>query len=219
MSQQINPRIVAPTQPINLDAYIYNLQLQLASLTWIEKIFGRAWKMYEQRDGMGNTMGMARGYAFPAVFAGATGTPSDYLNVLPNDNLRAMCFFAPRDPATTATAIPDSSESYEPNQYNEYTQPVSIIFWFNQDKLQPEVNYPITENLLAQVRALLRKVSYYKISNVYYDPESVFSGYSLDYVDEQYLMFPFGGFRIDGMLQFLETDEAGKCDPFIFPNP
>lgn len=214
MATIINPRVIAPTQPVNLDAFIYKAQLQLADgLPWLTRAFGRAWKMYQKRDGMGSTEGLGRGYAFPGVYAGKR----EYFNCFPNDTLAAYCFFSPRDAAEPATSDDSSMGGYEPGIHNEWRQPVDLIFWFNCSKVNPAALYPLTENLLADVRQVLRRISFFTPNGVYYSPENVFEGYSLDYVQEQYLSHPFGGFRIAGTMQFLEQDKFGECNPFVFP--
>lgn len=214
MATLINPKIVHPPQPINLDAYIYKMQLELAPLSWLEKIFGRAWQMYEKHGSMGEIEGIQRGYAYPGTYTGK----GEYFNCFPNDSLRngGHCFFAPRDSAQPATAA-GANETYEPNQFNEWRQPLSVVFWYNQ-KTFSSVDYPLAENLLAEARAILRKIPFFQITDVYYNPENVFDGYSMDYVSSQYLSFPYGGFRIAGMIQFLEADTPDECAPFVFPN-
>lgn len=212
MATIINPKIVTPPQPINLDAYILQMQQRLAELTWLEKVFGRAWKMYQSRGGMGSSEGLGRGYAYPGVYGGMP--KNEYFNALPNDTFKAYCFFSPRDSAQPATSMGNDAGSYEPGTWNEWRQPLSIIFWFNSKKINAGNNYPLTENLLADVRKLLRTIAFFELTDVYYDPENIFEGYSLDYVKEQYLDHPFGGFRIAGMIQFLENDVFGACDPF-----
>lgn len=216
MATIINPRVIAPPQPVNLDAFIYKAQLQLADgLPWLTRSFGRAWKMYQKRDGMGSSEGLGRGYAFPGVFAGK----KEYFNCFPNDTLAAYSFWSPRDTAEPATSSDAGSGSgqYEPGIKNEWRQPVDLIVWFNCNKVQPGSTYPLTENLLAQVRKVLRRISFFTPTGVYYQPENIFEGYSMDYVQEQYLSHPYGGFRIAGDMQFLENDAFGECDPFVFP--
>lgn len=216
MATIINPRVVVPPQPVNLDAFIYQAQLLLADgLPWLERAFGRSWKQYQKRTGMGKTEGLGRGYAYPGVYAGKR----EYFNCFPNDTLKSYCFFSPRDTAEPATASDSSGGRYEIGIKNEWRQPVDLIFWFNSAKVRPGVDYPATENLLADVRRVLRGISFFTPNGVYYQPENIFEGYSLDYVQEQYLMQPFGGFRIAGVMQFLEVDSPEDCPPFVFPEP
>lgn len=214
MATIVNPKVATPPTPINLDLYILRLQTAFANgLPWLDRAFGRAWKMYQDRGDMGKTEGFGRGYAYPGVFSGRAGVKNDYFNVMPNDTLSSYCFFSPRDAAEPVTVLPGEAESYQPQVKNEWRQPVDIIFWFNADKVQPNNTYPITENLLADVRKVLRTVSFFTPSGVYYEPDNIFAPYSMDYVKEVYLGHPFGGFKIEGTIQLLEQDAFGVCPP------
>lgn len=219
MTKIKSPILVLPESPMNLDAYIGEMQRKFYSeLNWIQWVFGRAWKMYQKRDGMGSSEGIGRGYAYP----GAIGPKGEYYNLFPNDEYSAYCFFSARDSAEPATSFDAGSGSYEPGQFNEWRQPVDLIFWYDQDAMKNyfgNTDYPLTETLLAHVRKVLRYISFYSITGVYYNPENIFDGYSLDYVNEQYIAYPYGGFRIAGQIQFLEQDMPGLCNPFPVPIP
>lgn len=194
--------MVLNPQAINIDARIQELQEIFAdSLTWLTKAFGRSWKQF-RKNAEGKT------YTFPGVYAGK----SEYFDCLPNDTLGAYCFFSHKDKAVPAMQIPGmGGTDYLPGTHNEWQHKVDIIFWFNQQKTNPGVDYPVTENLLAEVRELLRGCPFFTPTGVYYNADNIFDGYSLTHIEEQYLMHPFGGFRIEGFIQFLETDVFGEC--------
>ncbi len=209
MATIINPKVVIPASPVNLDMYIYQMQGAFAEgLPWLEKAFGRSWKMFRQDSGAGKSKGVPRGYAFPGVYSGG----KEYFNCLPNDTLKSYCFFSVRD--TGEPVATNGNQPYVPGVYNDWKQPVDIIFWWNGDKTSPGFDYPLTENYLANIRKVLRFIPWFLITGVQYNPDNVFNEYSLDHVAEQYLSQPFGGVKIMGEINFLEQDVFGECSPF-----
>ncbi len=212
MATIINPTVIAPPQPVNLDMYILQTQNSLAAaLPWLERAFGRAWKMYKQDEGIGKTKGVARGYQYPGAYSGKV----EYFNCFPNDTFKSYCFFSPRDNGEVVST--NDGPAYVPGVWNDWRQPVDIIFWWNCKKINPAIDYPLTENLLADIRKALRAIPWFIISGVQYNADNIFNEYSLDHVAEQYLVHPFGGVKIMGDIQFLEQDGFDVCSPFPTP--
>lgn len=200
------PRVIKHPSPVNIDRRIQMLQEGFAAgLPWLEVALGRAWKGYREDDA--STKG---GYSFPAVYSGK----KEYFNALPNDTYKSYCFFAVRDKGGPATDVEKVDQDYHPGIWNEWRHRLDITFWFNCTKINPGIDYPITENLLADVKAVLRQFAFFTPVNVFYDPDTVFDNYSLDHIKEQQLSYPYGGFRIEGEIQFLEEDNNNTCGTY-----
>lgn len=98
---------------------------------------------------------------------------------------------------------------------NRVKAPFSLIVWVDtrtidlwEEKDTRNTEY-LKEQLLKTIqRAWLRHGSV-SVDRVYQMAENVFDGYTLDEVDNQYLMAPFAGFRLTGeMIVDEECDEV-----------
>jgi hypothetical protein len=181
------PRVSVVPNPINLDAEILKLQNALSSLPWLEKIFGRA------RKAISN--GSRKNLTFPECYE-ARG---EYVNVLPNDHLKAYSFF---------TVEEDKGEFLEYQAFqkgNKQKVGINIIFWWNLKKVDPAKDYIFTEELKAQILDALRNESNLVLQEFFEDPDDVFAGFTLEKPFDQTFKFPFGGLRLKGDLFFTEN--------------
>ena len=88
--------------------------------------------------------------------------------------------------------------------------PFSIIFWldyrsiFNSSDVRnkEEVKRQILDTLNG---AFVLKEGTFKINKIYELAENIYRGFSLDEIDNQFLMHPYGGFRFEGELKVQET--------------
>lgn len=176
--------------PVNVDRPIQELQQALAALPWIEKSFGRAFDSYKVVDG--------RPYIYPQVWQ---GPGKDLLEVMPNDNLKSQVFWRLEDPIAVVEYVPDG--------YSQMRASVSGIFWFKYTDIDDTLNYPFIELLKGSAQraittALLTDSSV-EITRIWEGADNVYRGYTLDKIAKQELVYPFGGFRIDCDLTFLEN--------------
>ena len=77
-------------------------------------------------------------------------------------------------------------------------------------KVNPGVDNRNTEAIKAEIMKVinggfLMKNGRIKITRIYENAENIYRGYSLDEVDNQYLMHPYGGFRFEGELHINEN--------------
>lgn len=175
-----NPTIPSIASPTGLDTVIESIRTALAGLAWLDKSFGRAWE-HKEMDAEGKVRKL------PKVYTGE----GEYLNVLPNDNLKAQSFIACRGP-----------EEWE--QFNRFegsmkTRKLSVIFWGDLQRIDPTKDYIFIDILKNQVEDIIKVHPSVQSMDAYYDEraEEVFEGYSLDDVANQYITFPFTGFRLD----------------------
>lgn len=197
MSYQ-NPEILLITSPVGLDKAIQSIQQELATgLTWLEKSFGRAWEFKEIDPAT------EKDIRVPKCYYGE----GEYINVLPNDNLKAQSFITVRNEETWP--------SYSRATGNSKSRDLSIIFWFNLKEINPAKDYIFTEELKTEVEKILKLNAYVASINRYYDErvEDVFDGYisqaesgrySVDDTKTQYLMYPYSGFRFDVTIAYTE---------------
>lgn len=180
-----------PTRPYLFDRIIQNLQDELGGLSWLDHIFGRAERLVKIKNG-------ARYYT-PNVYRGK----DDYIQLLPdNVELGNYCFFVLDDPQTISLPM---------GLQNRVKTPFSIIVWVDMRQVGATYDDRNTEYLKEQLIKTIRRAWIKKgavtLAKVYEKAENVFQGFSLDEVDNQYLMAPYAGFRITGEMQIDE-----ECD-------
>jgi hypothetical protein len=176
----IDPEIIFIPNPVGIDKAIQGLQTKLATLPWLQKVFGRS---FEGRE----TVPGARDRIFPYVYQ----NDLEPLNVMPNDNLRSQVFFRVDDPAVFAAWT-----FYSDTQTAVY--PISIIFWGDLRKIDTERNYNFGEELKLSALRLMTRISGFVVSRVYEQYDEVFREYTLSDTYKQYLLPPYYGFRIEG---------------------
>lgn len=186
------------TNPVGIDRPIQELQNTIAALGWIEKSFARAYTSY-RHDIPTNKL-----IIYPEVWQGRTGSgnhDADMLNVMPNDNLKSQSFIKVDDPTSTVERVS--------NGKSRMGVTIQIIIWFDIRQIDKTVPYRFTEVLKAQAQAAiancqLTKESSVSILRIYEEADNVFRGYTIDKVKNQELVHPFGGFRFECSLLYVE---------------
>jgi hypothetical protein len=101
-----NPTILSIPNARGLDAVMQSIQADLASLSWLEKSFGRAWDFKEAKASV------------PKCYSGK----GEYINVLPNDHLTSQSFIRAR--------ADEKVIDYQEFSISSFEREISIIFWF-----------------------------------------------------------------------------------------
>lgn len=191
----IDPEAYLLIQPVGIDKAIQNIQTKLqAQLSWLQVAFGRAFRQESLgyvRDSEGKEVRVR--YNYPEVYQ-KTKEP---LNVMPNDNLKSACFFYTKDPGKPV--------DYNFLQYNAYTYGVSLIFWFNLEKIDNTKDFRFTEVLKLEVLQVLRGVTTMKVTEIYENWENILRDFTVGGNTKEYLKPPYSGFRIDFDLSYTET--------------
>lgn len=187
-----NPLTPTIAQPVNIDKPIQEMQQALAiQLPWLEKSFGRSWESV-RKDQQGKI------WTYPEVWQ---GPGIDLLNAMPNDNLSSQSFFRVEEPIQVI--------AYESNRYSRMTALVSIIFWFNLEVLDPDLDYRFIELLKGSAQRVITETSCtdatFVIQKIWEGANNVFKGYTIDQFQNQELIHPYGGFRFECLLNFLEN--------------
>lgn len=182
-----------PERAYLFDRVIQGLQDALGNLSWLNHVFGRSERLVVMRDGI-------RRYT-PNVYKGK----GEYIQLLPdNTGLGNYCFFVMDDPQTVTVPYGNS---------NRVKAPFSLIVWCDMRTVGATKDDRNTESLKEEVLKTVRRAwlrhGAVTLDRVYERAENVFTGYTIDEVDNQYLMSPFAGFRITGeMIIDEECDET-----------
>lgn len=184
----------APTIPhaVMLDAVMGEIQEALVNnLPWLDVAFGRAQRLVKM-------MPNGKRMTTPNVYCGGwDGRGSnDYIEVSPDSQIGNFSFFVVEDP-----------EQLDWMQFVQMRQraPFSLIFWFDCRRIFGDSQTRNTEYLKAQVLELLNGRTGWTLGNgsirinrCYEQAQNIYRGFSLDEVDNQFLMHPYAGFRFEG---------------------
>ena len=172
-----------PARPYLFDKPIQYLQDALGTLSWLHHIFGRSERLVQMQDG--------RKFFAPNVYRGK----NEYISLLPdNIALGNYCFFVLDEPQVVGVPM---------GIQNRLRAPFSLIVWVDMRRVENNdarnTEY-VKEQILKTIRKAFIRHGAVELQKVYERAENVFEGYSLDEVDNQFLMQPYAGLRIIGEL-------------------
>ena len=188
----------APTflNPAMVDTQVQAIMASLkANLTWLDVAFGRAQRITRM---IGD-----KKYHHPAIYVGtqSTGFKNEYLEVMPDSKIGNFSFFYMLEPQTYAA---------ERFRQGRIKAPFALIFWFDLRKVWNSDTNRDTETLKAQIFKCLNRQTVLghngtiTIARVYETPEQIYKEFTVDEVENQFLMHPYAGFRFEGFLIFDE---------------
>jgi hypothetical protein len=179
-----------------LDANAVRLiQVQLATLSWLDAVYGIA-EVAEMKTDDG---GIER---FPRVYSNLSTTPKQYTDVRYDDTLKAQIFFE-RDGLSVIDAEADT-----------ITHSLAIVCWANLNKVDSGRAYDFTEMLAGSVYKCLRDNFAAEINDqmtMELRSDQVYSKYTMSDVENRFITLPYTAFRIG----FTYTEFAsGACYEF-----
>lgn len=178
-------RIPIIENPVLLDQVIAQIQKGLAeNISWLDYAFGKAERLVKMQ-------GNKRVYS-PNVYAGG----NEYFPVSPDSQIGNFCFFTIDDPQTVEW-LPKIRGSISVN--------FGLIFWFDYRRVFSGQSVRNLEAIKAQILKTLNggfmiRSGRLEIEKIEERAENIYKGFTLDEVDNQFLMAPFGGLRFNGKL-------------------
>lgn len=191
-----NQRVLTIPNPRGLDKAIASIQQSLSSVSYLTKIFGRAYIFKENRN---DSVVLV-----PKVYTGN----KEYENVMVNDHYTSMCFFVATGPATPIDYVHN-------NQSNYYKRDIALIFWGDLKKINPSHNYVFSELIKSDLLKALSNNGYINTINKIEDDtyENVFKEFrgseKLYEGKTQYLQYPNTGIRIDLEVKYEDGFSCG----------
>ena len=192
----------APTidNPVMLDAVLSDIQTGLVdSIQWLDVAFGRAQHLTKMING--------KRVITPNVYCGGWKNHgvNDYIEVSPDSKIGNFSFFEIDDPQTITGDV----------WSKDIRTPFRLIFWFDLRRVYGKAANRNIEKMKAEVLQVLEgragwhlKNGHITIARFYEKIENIYRGYTLSEIDNQFLMHPFGGFAIDGVLEYPELCEV-----------
>lgn len=175
------------TSPYLFDKVIGELQDALKKgLPWLHHSFGRVERLVKVIDGK-------RIYT-PNVYKGN----DQYVQLLPDDRLGCYSFFVLSEPQEMLNRMQTEIR---------LKAPFSLVVWFDLRRVEKVMNLPdqrnteyVKQQILSVLETAFPKKGSVTIQRIYERAENVFDGFTLDEVQNQFLMSPFAGFRFQGEL-------------------
>lgn len=177
-----------------LDAVIGNIQTALVNnLGWLDAAFGRAQRLTK-------ILPNGKRIVTPNVYCGGLDGhgENDYIETSPDSRIGNFSFFVVDDPQQL---------DWEPLAQMTQKAPFALIFWFDLRRVFGTDTNRNTEYLKAQILELLNgrtgwllRNGTIRINKCYEQAQNIYRGFSLDEVDNQFLMHPYAGFRFEGEL-------------------
>lgn len=163
--------------PVLLDKEIKAIQTTLATLSWLEKSFGRAFKWVR--------MDKTRKVYYPAIFQ---VWKKDYYDGFPNDNIKSYSFI-----------YPDPEEITENSNRgaHEIQRDISIILFFDLEQIDNTLEYRFTEKLKEDVIIKLATLRSLEINKITDEVEEVFNDFTVDQIKAQYLKDKYGALKFE----------------------
>lgn len=170
------------------DKVINEVREALATnLPWLDVTYGRCERLVKkENDG--------KRYYVPAVYKQC----ENYESLLPDDKRGCYSFFVMREPQTVSQQVQNEVR---------IKSPFSLIVWVDMRRVERKMNMPdnrnteyIKEQVLSVLNTALTRKGSITVESIYERAENVFQGFTLDEVQNQFLMSPFAGFRFDGTM-------------------
>lgn len=175
------------TSPKLFDKVIQDLQDALGGLTWMNHVFGRCERLAKMVNG--------QRYYTPNVYK----ERDEYILLTPdNTALGNYCFFVMEEPQQVT----------RPTIQYHLRAPFSLVVWVDMRTVGATYDDRNTEQVKADVLKAIRgawlKHGAVTVERIWERAENVFQGFTLDEVDNQFLMSPFAGWRFTGEMTVIE---------------
>jgi len=175
-----------------VDKAIAALNERLAGLPWLTKAYGQAQRLVG--EGQLN---------YPAVFTAGQGS-GDYLSLLPDRHLASLggySFWDTKEPVTVSNWRNDLASL----QFK-----AGLVVWFDFRKVYPadwkgRTIWNVIQDVLNELKSGGGMATFGEDLEFHYSGETIFPRYSHKEIDRQFLMKPYGGFRIDGTVHFTDN--------------
>ncbi len=180
-------------------------QLEIKLSAWSLRAFGRCQKLIEQKD-------RQRIY-YPAWFYGQN--QDNYLKLFPDQHIGNFSFFTLAD----SQEIPDENFTTYQTLKGEF----GLIFWFYFPSIFGDnwQNYSIDNvknEVLHHIKSIKGVNFKFYINRFWEEADNIYTGFNHREIQSQFLMRPYGGFRIDGEIEVWNCGTIYSSGTKILPN-
>lgn len=183
-------RIPVKSNPVLFDLAAKKIQEALGGFAWMDHCLGIMERLTDVKEG--------KKFSSANLYVGR----GHYEQIMPCEEIGNFSFIVLRDPQVVG------------RDPNVVVAPFSLIVWYDTRKVSLPTDERNRELIKAQILGLLTsaRFSWLKIGKIYERPENVFADFSYDYTNNQFLMSPYAGLRIDGEM-------SARVPCYIPPEP
>lgn len=167
---------------VGFDWMMERMKAALRQLSWIDQSFGRAWDVTRMLG--------TRRYVEPCVYCHG----NEYETLCPSADLGNYSFFV----LNGATEVDHT--------YNTMESDFALVVWVDLRRcFGGDENRRDTENLKLELLETLKNVTFGSgrhivLDSVEEDASAVWRGWTFEEADNQYMMQPYAGFRVNGTM-------------------
>lgn len=201
-----NNKIQYKANPVLLDKAIQGIQQTLLlNLPWLDKAYGRGYRMIQHLDNGSK-------YVYPAAYIGS----NEYVSLTPNDNIGNFCWFDIYDPQVITTQIPT---------YPTHTYKGALVFWLDLQTVYDTDEFINAEEIKSEILRVLTSPGIIpgngrvSVTEVVESIDKIYQGYTLEHIystrnyaeedvqalDKQFFMFPYYGVRFEFEITMRES--------------
>lgn len=172
-------RILIPDNPVGADKVCAEIQNKLgAEFDWLDHLFGKA-QIVETKKGK-----------VPRVFY----EKNDYLDVLPDEKYGSFSFMMFDDP--------EGVDVMNGGFMSHITVRMGLIFWIDLSLIgEGRRSEEVKELLRTYVGGKMKLTSgSFTLENISERVENIYKGLTVSEIERQFLMQPYYGLRLDGLL-------------------
>jgi hypothetical protein len=178
-------RVPIKSHPALFDKVIGYIQEGLAkNLGWLNYAFGKAERLVKDYKGK-------RVYS-PNLYVGK----NEYELITPDSNIGNYCFFVLDEPQDVSWNVGDRTI---------VEAPFALIVWVDMRTIEQDDERnteAVKQDILRTLSGKLwLKEGRITINRIYERAENVFKGFTLDEIDNQFLMQPYCGWRFEGVIE------------------
>lgn len=182
-------QVIKPQDPVLFDLVIGEMQDILASeLSWLTHAFGKSQKLVKHRE--------KNQYVYPGIHVGK----NQYIDMFPTTEYGNYCFFSLEEPQTV---------EFNKNRFNTLKATACLIFWMDLSKISNSQDRRL-ENVKQEILTVLTRKMFIKsgrftFNRIYEEAKEIYNGYSIQEIENQFLMQPYCGLKFTGELIIKEN--------------
>ena len=211
--QEFPLKIYNTPNPAGIDAEIGKLQAQLASVTFIDTMFGRVNIQRRQltddevKNRLTQTAGI-RGRDLYFVYYPQGKKLGQDIDLSFSDDYPSCLYFYLRDPVNVNPA----SDTWDfAEKQVMVAQPLSVIFWCDMTKLNPGSTDNYSEQLKITLLSAFNNCPRIVVQSVSENGENVLRDFSITQKNTNFTRYPYCAFRFDMVLTYPAFPENGNA--------
>jgi len=189
-----SPTPATITTPELLDELFDRINTHLSGeISWLTTAYGRAVRLARQLEDMSQVV-------YPAIYT-ANASGKEYLNLLPDEHLGEYLFWWVDDGWNV--------DEWNHISKNKYLINCSLIAWYDLRNIYPATwkansNQNVIREVFTALSSLGERWIRIEPQRIFEEAPNIYREFTHREIDRQYRMRPFGGFRVEMEITYIE---------------